>query len=154
MNIVFRAKFAFITKLILLSGISAILVLLIESALAKKEYAITLFLAASLAALCYTYLSARTVPMKFFLPGLLLLFAFVVAPIVFTVVMSNYNYKTGNIIGKQEAITQIKVLGVEPDANGTTFDIVVGKTQTGELRNPRFRRDHSRIFYFNRDQEE
>lgn len=131
-NIVFRRKFAFVTKLILLSGISAILVLLIESALAKKEYTIALFLAASLAALCYTYLSARTVPMKFFLPGLLLLFAFVVAPIVFTVVMSNYNYKTGNIIGKQEAITQIKVLGVEPDANGTTFDIVVGKTSTGD----------------------
>ena len=132
MNIVFRGKFALITKLILLSGISAILVLLIESALAKKEYAIALFLAASLVALCYTYLSARAVPMKFFLPGLLLLFAFVVAPIVYTVVMSNFNYKTGNIISKQEAITQIKGLGVAPDANGTTFDIVVGKTSAGE----------------------
>lgn len=132
MNIVFRGKFALITKLILLSGISAILVLLIESAFAKKEYAIALFLAASLVALCYTYLSARTVPMKFFLPGLLLLFAFVIAPIVYTVVMSNFNYKTGNIISKQEAITQIKGLGVQPDANGTTFDIVVGKTPSGE----------------------
>lgn len=132
MTIAFRGKFAFIIKLILLSGISAILVLLIESAFAKKEYAIALFLAISLIALCYTYLSARTVPMKFFLPGLLLLFAFVIAPIVYTVVMSNFNYKTGNLISKQEAITQIKGLGVEPDANGTTFDIVVGKTSTGE----------------------
>lgn len=131
-NIVFKGKFALFTKLILLSGISAILVLLIESALAKKEYAIALFLAASLAALCYTYLSARTVPMKFFLPGLLLLFAFVVAPIVYTVVMSNFNFKTGNLITKQEAITQIEGLGVEPDENGTTFDIVVGRTSSGE----------------------
>lgn len=132
MNIVFRGKFALITKLILLSGLSAILVLLIESALAKKEYAIALFLAMSLVALCYTYLSTRTVPLKFFLPGLLLLFAFVIAPIVYTVVMSNFNYKTGNYISKQEAITQIKGLGVEPDANGTTFDIVVGRASTGE----------------------
>jgi arabinogalactan oligomer/maltooligosaccharide transport system permease protein len=131
-NILFKGKFALITKLILLSGIAAILVLLIESALAKKEYAIALFLAASLAALCYTYLSARTVPMKFFLPGLLLLFAFVVAPIIYTVVMSNFNYKTGNIISKQEAITQIEGLGVQPDANGTTFDIVVGRAPSGE----------------------
>ena len=131
-NIVFKGKFALITKLILLSGLSAILVLLIESAFAKKEYAIALFLALSLVALCYTYLSARTVPMKFFLPGLLLLFAFVIAPIVYTVVMSNFNYKTGNIISKQEAITQIKGLGVEPDANGTTFDIIVGRASTGE----------------------
>lgn len=128
MNVLFKGKFALITKLILLAGISAILVLLIESAIAKQEYAIALFLALSLAAICYTYLSARNVPLKFFLPGLLLLFAFVVAPIVYTVVMSNFNYKTGNIISKQEAITQIKGLGVEPDANGTTFDIVVGKS--------------------------
>lgn len=132
MNIIFKGKFALITKLILLAGISAVLVLLIESSFAKKEYAISAFLGLSLAALCYTYLSAKTVPMKFFLPGLLLLFAFVVSPIIYTVVMSNFNYKTGNIISKEEAITQIKGLGVEPDANGTTFDIAVGKTASGE----------------------
>ncbi|MEI9907851.1 MAG: ABC transporter permease subunit [Actinomycetota bacterium] len=46
--------------------------------------------------------------------------------------MSVFNYKTGNIISKQEAIDRVTALGVEPDQAGTTFDIIVGKTDSGE----------------------
>lgn len=132
MNFLFKGKFALITKLIFLAGISAILMLLVQSSFARKEYAISAFLFLSLFAICYTYLTTKSVPLKFFLPGVLLLFAFVIAPIIYTVVMSNFNYKTGNYISKAEAIDRVKALGVEPDANGTTFDIVVGKNGAGD----------------------
>jgi len=129
----FRGKLALITKIIILSSVSAVLVLLIQSAFAQKEYVISGFLLISVLAINYTYLTKAVVPLKFFLPGILFLFAFVIAPIIFTVVMSTYNYQTGNYISKAEAIERVKDLGVEPDANGTTFDIIVGKTNNGEF---------------------
>ena len=46
--------------------------------------------------------------------------------------MSGYNYKTGNIISKDEAILQIKNRGFESDANGTSFDIKIGRYQARE----------------------
>ena len=133
MTLIFKGKIALVTKLILLAGISAILVMLCQSAFAQKEYAIAAFLLLSVLAINYVYLTSRTVPLKFFLPGTLFLAAFVIAPIIFTVVMSTYNYKTGNYISKPDAIAQVLALGVEPDEAGTTFDIVVGKTRSGDL---------------------
>ena len=131
-NLIFRGKFALITKIILLAGISAIFVLLIQSAFAAKEYLIAAFLSLAIFSLNYFYLTTKSVPFKFLLPGGLFLVAFVIVPIIFTVVMSAYNYKTGNILSKQEAITQVAKLGVSPDEAGTTFDIVVGKTNSGD----------------------
>ncbi|MBI3428813.1 MAG: ABC transporter permease subunit [Actinobacteria bacterium] len=133
MTLLFKGKIALVTKIILLAGISAILLMLAQSALARKEYAIALFLLIAVLAMNYVYLTSRTVPFKFFLPGTLFLAAFVIAPIIFTLIMSTYNYKTGNYISKQEAIQRVIALGVEPDEAGTTFDIVVGKTKSGEL---------------------
>lgn len=133
MTLFFKGKFALLAKVILLSMVSAVLAMLCQSAFAQKEYAISAFLLIALLAMNYVYLTTRrTVPFKFFFPGILFLLAFVIAPILYTVVMSSYNYKTGNIISKEEAIARVSALGVEPDANGTTFDIVVGKTGSGE----------------------
>ena len=133
MNFLFKGKISLVTKIILLAAISAILLMLCQSAFAQKEYLIALFLLVAVLSLNYVYLTSRSVPFKFFLPGTLFLVAFVIAPIIFTLVMSTYNYKTGNYISKEEAIQRVIALGVEPDAAGTTFDIVVGKTSSGEL---------------------
>ncbi|MGA1255931.1 MAG: hypothetical protein ACO30Q_05460, partial [Candidatus Nanopelagicaceae bacterium] len=119
-------------KVVLLALISAVLLTLTQSAFAKKEYVIAAFLAASIFALNFTYFSKRTVPLKFFLPGILLLAAFVITPILYTVVMSTYNYKTGNYIGKEEAVGRIQALALEPDENNSAFDIVVGQFQESD----------------------
>lgn len=116
----------------MLAGISAILLMLCESAFAQKEYVISGFLLISTVAINFVYLTSKSVPFKFFIPGTLLLIAFVIAPIIYTVVMSSFIYKTGNVISKQEATDRVVALGVEPDQAGTTFDIVVGKTDAGE----------------------
>ncbi|MFZ9043357.1 MAG: ABC transporter permease subunit [Candidatus Nanopelagicaceae bacterium] len=119
-------------KVVLLALITAVLLTLTQSAFAKKEYVIAAFLAASIFALNFTYFSKRTVPLKFFLPGILLLAAFVITPILYTVVMSTYNYKTGNYIGKEEAVGRIQALALEPDENNSAFDIVVGQFQESD----------------------
>jgi arabinogalactan oligomer/maltooligosaccharide transport system permease protein len=128
---IFRGKFAVILKIVILAGITAILSLLAQSAFASGEIAIGAFLVIAVVALNFTYFTKISIPLKFFVPGILFFIAFVIAPIVFTVIMSTYNYQTGNYISKDAAIEQVLIRGVEPDANQTTFDLVSGKAANG-----------------------
>lgn len=125
-----RGNLALALKYILLAAALAILSLLTQSAFAQKQIAIGIYLLLTIAGIAYVYAKRRFTPFKFMAPGIVLLIAFVVSPIIYTVAMSTYNYKTGNIISKDEAIDRIKSLGVVPDENNTTFDIVLGKYQT------------------------
>ena len=128
----FRGKVSFAFKLVALLLIASVLITLTQSALAQGEYVIAAFLGITIFLLALTYLTKVSIPLKFFLPGILLLVAFVLSPIIFTVTMSGYNYKTGNIVSKDEAVLQIQNRGFEPDANGTSFDIKIGRYQTQE----------------------
>ncbi|CAB4605028.1 unannotated protein [freshwater metagenome] len=123
---VVRGKLALVAKIILLALISAIFLMLAQSAFAQKEYVIGIFLFAVILLTLFTYLTKKSIPLKFFLPGILLLLAFVVSPIIYTVTMSGFNYKTGNIVSKDEAILQIQNRAFEPDPAGTSFDIKIG----------------------------
>jgi arabinogalactan oligomer/maltooligosaccharide transport system permease protein len=124
-----RGKFAFIAKIFVLALVTAVLALLAQSAFAQRQYAISIFLFFAILLLNFTYFSKKTVPLKFFVPGILLLLAFVVTPILYTAVMSTYTYRTGNYINKDQAISRIEALAIEPDENGTAYDIVVGSYQ-------------------------
>jgi arabinogalactan oligomer/maltooligosaccharide transport system permease protein len=128
----FRGKVSFAFKLVALLLIASVLITLTQSAFAQGEYVIAAFLGITVFLLALTYLTNVSIPLKFFLPGILLLVAFVLSPIIFTVTMSGYNYKTGNIISKDEAILQIQNRGFEPDDNGTSFDIKIGRYQAQE----------------------
>lgn len=123
----FRGKIAFVIKAIVVALVSALLLTLTQSAFAQKQYVISGFLALSVVLINYTYFSKKQVPLKFFVPGILLLTAFVITPVLYTLVMSSYNYKTGNYISKSEAVQRIQALALEPDENQSAFDIVVGK---------------------------
>lgn len=113
--------------------VCAILGLLIQSAFAQNQYEIAGFLAIALIAIVVVYLTDISVPFKFLLPGILFLLAFVIGPIVYTLVMSTFQYQNGNYISKGESVTQIKLLGVEGDEAGTSFDIVVGSDTSGKI---------------------
>ena len=80
-----------------------------------------------------TYLTNISIPLKFFMPGMFFLFAFVLGPILYTVAMSGFHYETGNYISKPEAINQILLTGIRPDPNQTTFDIVIGEDSAKNL---------------------
>jgi len=130
---IFRGKFAFVLKVIALLLLSSILVMLAQQALASGEYAIAIFLALSTFAINFIYLTKTSIPLKFFLPGLLFLLAFVVGPVLYTLSMSGFVYQTGNTLSKEDAIVQIEKLGKVQDANGTIFDVGVGKNKLNEL---------------------
>ncbi|MSY01766.1 MAG: ABC transporter permease subunit [Actinobacteria bacterium] len=131
MTYLIRGKIALLLKVIVVGLMSAVLLMLAQSAFAQHEYVISGFLALTILALALTYLTKISIPLKFFIPGILLLTAFVIGPILYTVTMSGFNYKTGNIISKEEAIVQIKARGIEADSSGTSFDIKLG-TSNGQ----------------------
>ena len=116
-----------VLKYIALLSVFSLLLLFIQSAFANREYEIGVFLLIALILIAVTYLTSISIPLKFFLPGILFLTAFVIAPIVYTVAMSTVKYQTGNYISKTEAIERINLLAVAPDEAGTTFDVVTGK---------------------------
>jgi arabinogalactan oligomer/maltooligosaccharide transport system permease protein len=124
---------ATIIKYLLVAFVISILLFLAQSAFASGEYEIAAFLAVAIFAIAITYLTKISIPLKFFLPGLLFLGAFAIGPILYTLVMSGFQYQTGNYISKEEAIERVTALGVEPDEDGTTFDVRVGRLDSGEI---------------------
>jgi arabinogalactan oligomer/maltooligosaccharide transport system permease protein len=128
-----RVKIATGFKYVIVALVIAILGLFTQSAFAEQEYEIAAFLALAIIAIAFTYLTKISVPLKFFLPGLIFLAAFSLGPILYTLVMSGFQYQTGNYISKEQSIERVTALGVETDENGTTFDVRVGRTANGEI---------------------
>lgn len=126
--------FAVVLKVVVVGLVLSLLGTLAISALAVGEFFIAAFIFFAMVALGVTYLTKISVPMKFFLPGMLLLFAFVVAPIVYTVSMSVYQYQTGNYISKPEAIKIISDQGIAQDELGTAYDVKIGRDDGGNLQ--------------------
>jgi arabinogalactan oligomer/maltooligosaccharide transport system permease protein len=120
-------------KVIALTLILSILGTLGISAISVGELFIGILIFLSMIALGVTYLTRVSVPMKFFLPGMLLLFTFVVGPILYTVAMSGFQYQTGNYISKPEAIALIGEQGVSQDLEGTSFEVRLGRDPSGDL---------------------
>jgi arabinogalactan oligomer/maltooligosaccharide transport system permease protein len=132
MNYLIRGKVALVLKIVVVSLLSAILIMLTQSAFAQREYVIAAYLAITVLLLALTYLTKISIPLKFFIPGILLLTAFVIGPILYTVAMSGFNYKTGNIISKPEAIELIRLQGTEASPDDIAFDVKLGKSGSEE----------------------
>lgn len=120
-------------KVIFVSISLAILGLLAQSALATGEIFIALFLAISMLTIAVIYFTKISIPLKFFLPGMLFLAAFVVLPILYTLVMSGFQFKTGNYVDKPVAQERISAGGFVADDSGITYDVKLGRTDTGDL---------------------
>ncbi len=126
-------KLAVTAKIIFVSITLAILGLLAQSAFASGEGVIAGFIAFSMLALAVIYFSKISIPMKFFLPGILFLIAFVVLPIAYTLVMSGFQFKTGNYVDKPAALERIIADSYVPDESGLSFDVKVGQTDQGQI---------------------
>lgn len=121
-----------VAKYAILALVNALFGYMAYIAFLGSEWMIGAVLCAILVALDYVYLNPRVVAGKFLVPGTILLVIFVIAPIVYTVVMSGYNYRTGNEVTKDEAIAGIIENGWTADEAGTAYDMVLGN-KDGQL---------------------
>ena len=82
----------------------------------------------------WVYLWPGTRALRWVTPGLILMIAFLVIPILYTFYISFTNWRTGNILDKSQAIDIIESRAlVDPDAPGELFDLYVFR-DNGEVR--------------------
>jgi arabinogalactan oligomer / maltooligosaccharide transport system permease protein len=99
----------------------------------KQKWLAIGVLAATTVAIDAVYLAKRAYPAKFLIPGTLLLLAFQVIPIVYTINVAFTNYSTGHILTKGQAIHQIKQVSLAPPPNGQTFTMAPAHAENGSL---------------------
>ena len=116
-----------IFKISFVAIVDAVLISMFFASTHKHATPLAAVIAAVLIATNFVYFAKFTLPFKFLFPGLVLLVVFVVVPILYTISMSAFNYKTGNEISKGQAITQLLRTGLAPDAANTTYDMILGK---------------------------
>ena len=71
------------------------------------------------------------IPLKFLVPGTVLLVAFQVIPIIYTIDVAFTNYSTGHIETKAEAIPQVRENSKQPDPNSPSYTLAIGKGSGG-----------------------
>lgn len=127
-----RGPLALFLKLGVLGGADAALIWLISAAINKNSFIIAGVVIAALIFINYSFMTKGAIPLKFLAVGLVFFTIFVVTPTGYTIVMSTYNFKTGNEIAKSAALTEIINNGIVPDAEGTTYDLYLGKNSSGK----------------------
>jgi arabinogalactan oligomer/maltooligosaccharide transport system permease protein len=122
-----------IFKIAFMALIDAVMVWMFLASIQKDDAStLSMVIAVIFITVNFVYFAKFTLPFKFLLPGLILLVTFVVVPVVYTVQMSGYQYKTGNEISKSDAIVQIKANGLTSDPEAPTYSMTLGKID-GEL---------------------
>jgi arabinogalactan oligomer/maltooligosaccharide transport system permease protein len=84
----------------------------------------------------YVYLSPRTVPLKYLLPGTLFLIVFQILPVVYTVATAFTNFSDGHRGSKEEAITAIQGASVKQVPDSTIYTLTLatdGDPASGDL---------------------
>jgi ABC-type sugar transport system permease subunit len=84
----------------------------------------------------WVYLTPWTRALRWLTPGLIMMAAFVVFPIIYTMYVSVTNWSTGNILQKSQVIERIESRTfTDPDAQGRLFDLYVYRDDaTGDIR--------------------
>jgi arabinogalactan oligomer / maltooligosaccharide transport system permease protein len=84
-------------------------------------------------ALDVVYLSRRTLPLKFLLPGTIALLVFQVYPVLYTGYIGFTNYGTGNVLNREQAVSRIISDGITVPEGATRYQSRPLVADDGEL---------------------
>ena len=109
-----------------LIGLAALVLIYVAGLLAAQGYLAAVFLFGALAlAIVAVYGTRRAVPLKYLVPGLLLLLAFQVWPIVYTAAMAFTNYGDGHLVSKADSISDMVSQSVREIPNTPRYQSTV-----------------------------
>ncbi len=94
-------------KFLFLGLVNALALYAILTLLPMREWTPLAVVVVATIAIDYVYLSKRTLPLKFLLPGTIALLIFQVYPVLYTAYIGFTNYGTGNVLDEQQAIDRI-----------------------------------------------
>jgi arabinogalactan oligomer/maltooligosaccharide transport system permease protein len=112
-----------VTKYVLLAAANALGLWAFIGLLANDKWPIALAALATTILIDLVYLlpGARTVPLKFVLPGTVLLVVFLLVPIIYNATIAFTNYSTGHNLTKEEAIAAIQEASLVAPVDGRSF---------------------------------
>ena len=124
----------FVLKLVLLALVNGVAIWSAVILADRGKWPALGVLIAVTAAIDAIYLQQRrAVPAKFLVPGTILLLAFQVIPIVYTINVAFTNYSTGHILTKSQAIEGIKQVSLAPPENGQSYAMAPARDADGNL---------------------
>ena len=130
----FSGTTGLVVKLALLAASNALAIWAMYVLATRSDWIPIAILAVVTIAIDVLYMAQRhTLPAKFLIPGTVLLVAFQVIPIIYTVEVAFTNYSTGHISTKTDAIKQIELTSLQPPANGKTYTMAVANDASGKV---------------------
>ena len=125
-----------IVKIILLGLVLALAIFGVIPLIADGRWLWVAILVVVTAIMFFVYLSPRVIPLKYLLPGTILLLAFVVYPVIGTVAVAFTNFGDGHRGTKEEAIEAIEGASVQQVEGSTVYQLTVateGDPATGDI---------------------
>lgn len=129
----FQGVPALLLKIAVMGIVNAIAVTVLIAAVLARDWGISTVLGLALVGLNFVYFRPGRYHMKFLYPGLVFLIAFIAIPVAYTVLMSTFNFKTGNETTKARAIVGILDRSFSAAEDGANYDMVLGRDSSGEL---------------------
>jgi arabinogalactan oligomer/maltooligosaccharide transport system permease protein len=130
----FSGPVGFGIKIVLLALLNALVLWAVGVLVADGKWIAALIAVAATALIDFVYLypSRRLVPLKYLVPGVVFLVAFVLIPIVSNANIAFTNWSTGHNLTKDEAIEAIQEVSLVAPADGRTYTATPA-TRDGEL---------------------
>ncbi len=120
-------------KIAFLGALDGIAILASVQLFHQSEMGFAVALLAGAGVINYVFLSQKTYPIRYMVPGLIFLFAFVVYPIGYTFYLSTTNYGTGHILNKKQAIESLESRYYQPE-DPTSYTFNAYKNDEGEMK--------------------
>jgi arabinogalactan oligomer / maltooligosaccharide transport system permease protein len=114
-----------IIKIVLLGLLDALAVLAIVRLADNGDTVLAVIAALATVGINWIYLTPRAVPLKYLAPGTVFFVMFLVYPVGYNVFLSTTNYGTGNILSKEQAVTQVLDRATVSPTEGRRFDLNV-----------------------------
>jgi ABC-type sugar transport system permease subunit len=129
----FSGTTGFVIKIVLLSISNALAIWAVYVLATRHNWVVVGVLVGVTALVDVVFLVPHkwVVPLKFLVPGTLLLIAFQVIPILYTINVAFTNYSTGHILTKAQAIKGIEVTSLQQPNNGKTYALAVAQSGSG-----------------------
>ena len=97
----------FLLKLLFLAVLNAVAIWATVPLIEGEEWIALAFLVVSTLAIDYVYLSSRTLPLKYLVPGTFFMLIFQVYPVIYSANIALTNYGTGHVLTQEQALEQI-----------------------------------------------
>mgnify|MGYP003348674236 CR=1 FL=1 len=124
---------ALILKIVSLCLIDAVVLWSIPTLVTGQNFGLLAVLVTSTIVLNVVMLLPRPIPPKYIVPGAILLVAFQVIPMLYTVSVAFTNYSTGHITSKSDAIHSIERESLAVTDNSKSYAMIPAKASDGSV---------------------